>query len=168
MWDEAGPAEETAVTALQGSPLENAQAAPSPAAVEATPEPTAQTEPAPVAEVAAPSEPAVAPAETPDRGSPIAAPLDLAIVATGGTSSPATSTDEAVAGDGASTSDADAADADVIVTAALEPASPEPIIDAPPGAGRPPLRPQRRRSPNCRWIPVTSPRFTGEAISTLA
>ena len=141
VWDEAGPAEETAVTALQGSPLENAQAAPSPAAVEATPEPTAQTEPAPVAEVAAPSEPAVAPAETPDRGSPIAAPLDLAIVATGGTSSPATGTDEAVAGDGASTSDADAADADVIVTAALEPASPEPKIEAAPEQTAPPAAP---------------------------
>lgn len=132
VWDEAGPAGATEVTALQGSPPENAQAAPSPAEIEATPEPTAQTEPVPVAEVAAPIAPAVAPAETLDRGTPIAAPLDLAIVATGGTSNPATGTDEAVAGDGALTSDADAADADVIVTAALEPASPEPTIEASP------------------------------------
>ena len=106
VWEEAGPAEATEVAALQGSQPEDAQAPLSPATVEATPEPTAQTEPAPAAEVAAPSEPAVAPAEMPDRGTPIAAPLDLAIVATGGTSSPATGTDEAVAGDGASTSDA--------------------------------------------------------------
>ncbi|MDE0388879.1 MAG: DUF4115 domain-containing protein [Rhodospirillales bacterium] len=139
VWDEAGPAEATEVTALQGSPPENAQAAPSPAEIEATPEPTAQTEPVPVAEVAAPIAPAVAPAETPDRGTPIAAPLDLAIVATGGTSSPATGTDEAVAGDGALTSDADAAD--VIVTAALEPASPEPTIEAMTEQTAPPAAP---------------------------
>ncbi len=145
VWEEAGPAEATEVAALQGSQPEDAQAPLSPATVEATPEPTAQTEPAPAAEVAAPSEPAVAPAEMPDRGTPIAAPLDLAIVATGGTSSPATGTDEAVAGDGAATSDAtsnaDAADADVIVTAALEPASPEPTIEATPEQTAPPATP---------------------------
>ena len=141
VWDEAGPAEATAVTALQGSQPEDAHAAPSPAAVEATPEPTAQTDPAPVAEVAAPIAPAGAPAQTPDRGTPIAAPLDLAIVATGGTSNPATGTDEAVAGDGALTSDADAADADVIVTAALEPTSPEPTIETAPEQTAPPAAP---------------------------
>ena len=141
VWEEAGPVEATEVAALQGSQPEDAQAPLSPAAAEATPEPTAQTEPAPVAEVAAPSEPAVAPAETPDQATPIAAPLDLAIVATGGTSSPVTGTDEAVAGDGASTSAADAADADVIVTAALEPASPEPTVEAAPEQTAPPAAP---------------------------
>ena len=135
VWDEAGPAEATEVAALQGSQPEDAQAPLSPATVEATPEP------APVAEVAAPSEPAAAPAETPDQGTPIAAPLDLAIVSTGGTSSPATGTDEAVAGDGASSSDAGAADADTIVTAALEPASPEPTIEAAPEQTAPPAAP---------------------------
>ncbi len=141
VWDESGPAEATEVAALQGSQPEDAQAPLSPATVEATPEPTAQTEPAPVAEVTAPSEPAVAPAEMPDRGTPIAAPLDLAIVATGGTSSPATGTDEAAAGDGASTSNAEAADADVIVTAGLEPASPEPTVEAAPEQTAPPATP---------------------------
>ena len=138
VWDEAGPAEATEVAALQGSQPEDTQAPLSPATVEATPEPTAQTEPAPVA---APSEPAVAPAETPDQGTSITAPLDLAIVATGGTSSTATGTDEAAAGDGAPTSDADAADADVIVTAALEPASPEPATEAAPEQTAPPAAP---------------------------
>ena len=141
VWEEAGPAEATEAAALQGSQPEDAQAPLSPATVEATPERTAQTEPAPVAEVAAPSEPAVAPAETPDQGTPIAAPLDLAIVATGGTSSTATGTDEAVAGDGVPTSAADAADADTIVTAALEPASPEPTIEAAPEQTAPPAAP---------------------------
>ena len=138
VWDESGPAEAAEVAALQGSQPEDAQAPLSPADVEAAPEPTAPAEAAPVAEVSAPSEPAVAPAETADRGPPITAPLDFAVVATGGTSSPATGADEAVAGNGASSSDtagsagATGAD-DVIVTAALEPASPEPATEeAPP------------------------------------
>ena len=131
VWDEAGPVGTTEVAALRGSQPEDAQAPLSPAAVEAT----IETTPA----APEPSEPAVAPAETSDQGSPIAAPLDLTIVATGGTSSPATGTDEAVAGDGTSTSDA--ADADVIVTAALEPASPEQTIEAAPEQTAPPAAP---------------------------
>ena len=142
VWDESGPAEATEVAALQGSPPEDAQAPPSSAEVEAAPEPTAPAEPAPVTEVSAPSELDVGAAETPERGPPIAAPLDLAVVATGGTSSPATGADEAVAGDGASTSDADATGADVIVTAALEPASPEPATEeAPTEQTAPPAAP---------------------------
>ena len=133
VWDEAGPAEATEVAALQGSQPEDAQAPLSPATVEAAIETTPAT-PEPIA-------PAVALAETSDRGTPIVAPLDLAIVATGGTSSPATGTDEAVVGDGASTSAADAANADVIVTAALEPASPEPTVDAAPEQTAPPAAP---------------------------
>ena len=145
VWDESGPAETTEVAALQGSQPEDAQAPSSPAEVEAAPEPTAPAEPVPVAEVAAPSEPVVAPAATTDRSSPIAAPLDFAVVATGGTSSPATGADETVAGDGApisnATSSADAADADRIVTAALEPATPEPTVEAAPEQTAPPAAP---------------------------
>ena len=133
VWEEAGPAESTEVAALQGSQPEDAQAPLSPATVEAAIE-TAPATPEPIV-------PAVAPAETPDRGTPIAAPLDLAIVATGGTSSPATGTDEVVESDGAATSAANAAGADVIVTAALEPASPEPTIEAPPEQTAPPATP---------------------------
>ena len=142
VWDGSGPAEATDVAALEGSQAEDSPVQPPPAKVEAAaeatsaaPEPTAANEPVPVAEVAAPGEPAVAPAETPDLSSPIAAPLDLAVIATGGTSSATATAEEAVAVDeaqpGGSTDSADTVRADTVSdTPAPAAAEPELLADA--------------------------------------
>ena len=136
VWDEAAPAETTEVAALEQSQAADVPASPAPTEVEsaaeatpATPEPTAPVEPMQSAQVAAPSEPAVAPAGTPDRGAPIAAPLDLAVVATGGLSSATTGAEVSTGG---AIEGTEATGTDVVVTAALEPASPEPTVEATP------------------------------------
>ena len=129
VWDEAGPAEATEVAVLEGSQTEGSPVQPPPATVQAA------TEAAPAApEPAAPSEPAVATAATPDSSSTIAAPLDFAVVATGGTSS--ATAEEAAAADearqsgatvSADTAPADTASDTLAVTAAPEPTTvPEP------------------------------------------
>ena len=129
VWDEAGPAEATEVAALEGSQAEGSPVQPLPATVEAS------TDAAPAApEPAAPSEPAVATAATPDSSSTITAPLDFAVVATGGTSG--ATAEEAAAADearlseatvSADTAPADSASDTLAVTAAPEPATePEP------------------------------------------
>ena len=143
VWDESGPAEATEVAALEGSQAEEPAVQPQPARVEAAteaapaePAPAAPAEPLPVADAVVPGEPAVAPAQTSDSSSPIAAPLDLAVVATGGTSSAtaqeAAAVDQAQPGGSASTANtlpADSASDTLVVTAAPEPApatDPEP------------------------------------------
>ncbi|MCY4408014.1 MAG: DUF4115 domain-containing protein [Rhodospirillaceae bacterium] len=139
VWDEAGPAEATEVAALEGSQAEEPAVQPPPARVEAAteaapaePAPAAPVEPVRVVDAVVPSQPAVAPAQTPNSSSPIAAPLDLAVVATGGTSSAtaqeAAAVDQAQPGGTNSTADtlpADSASDTLAVTA--EPAiNPEP------------------------------------------
>ena len=123
VWDEAGPAEATEVAALEGSQAEGSPVQPLSATGEAS------TDAAPAApEPAAPGEPAVATAVTSDAGSTIAAPLDFAVVATGGTSG--ATTEEAQPGGSSSGSDtarADSASDTPAVTAAPEPTTdPEP------------------------------------------
>ena len=143
VWDESGPAEATEVAALEGSQAEDSAVQPPPARVEtateaapAEPEPAAPAEPVAVADAVVPSEPAVAPAETPDSSSPIVAPLDLAVVATGGTSSAAAANEEASAVDeaqpGGSTSSADTVPADSASDTPAVTAAPEPAIDPEP------------------------------------
>ena len=141
VWDESVAAETTEVAALETSQVGDSATAP-PARVEGTTEATpAASEPAPVAEVAAPSEPAVVTAEASDPGSTIAAPLDFAVVATGGTSSaPA---EEAVAAEEAqpagSTDSADTASVAAVSDTPAAPAAPEPTVDAAPAAAEPEL-----------------------------
>ena len=157
VWDESGPAEATEVAALEGSQAEEPAVQPQPARVEAAtdaapaePAPAAPVEPVPVADAVVPSEPAVAPVQTSDSSSPIAAPLDLAVVATGGTSSAtaqeAAAVDQAQPGGSTSTADtppADSASDTLVVTAAPEPAvDPEPeqtTVVSEPAAAEPEL-----------------------------
>ena len=139
VWDESGPAEATEVAALGGSQAEEPAVQPQPARVEAAteaapaePAPAAPVEPVPVADAVVPSEPVVAPAQTADSSSPIAAPLDLAVVATGGTSSAtaqeAAAVDQAQPGGSASTVDTLSADraGDTPAVTAAPAADPEP------------------------------------------
>ena len=126
VWDESGPAEATEVAALEGSQAEGSPVQPSAATVEAVPEPVPPAEPVPVADAAAPGEPAVATAGTTDSSSTIAAPLDFAVVATGGTSG--ATTDEAQPGGSASSSDTVRADSasDTQAASAAPTTDPEP------------------------------------------
>ena len=127
VWDEAGPAGATEVAALEGSQVEVSAVQPPPATVEAAPEPAA---------LAAPGEPAVATAGTPDASSTIAAPLDFAVVATGGTSGASSGDEEAVASESPATSEsttaADTVRTDVVSVTPAAPAAPEPVIEAAP------------------------------------
>ena len=143
VWDESGPAEATEVAAIEGAQAEDSTVQPPPATVEvatiaapAAPEPTAPNEAVQVAATVAPSEPAVAPVQTPDSSSPIAAPLDLAVVATGGTDTATATNEEASAVDeaqpGGSTSSNDTARADSASDTLAVSAAPEPAIDPEP------------------------------------
>ncbi|MDE0202995.1 MAG: helix-turn-helix domain-containing protein [Rhodospirillaceae bacterium] len=127
VWDEAGPAGATEVAALEGSQVEVSAVQPPPATVEAVPEPAAP---------AAPGEPAVATAGTPDASSTITAPLDFAVVATGGTSGANSGDEEAVASESPATSESttatDAVRTDVVSVTPAAPAAPEPAIEAAP------------------------------------
>ena len=143
VWDETGAAQVTEVVAPERSQAEELQVQPAVATVEAAaevtpavPEPTAPAEPAQTADVAVPSEPVTARAETSDRGSPIAAPLELAVVAVGGTSSATAGGEEAVASEvpstGESTVAADTIRADTVSDTPAAPATSEPVIDSAP------------------------------------
>ena len=142
VWDESGPAQ-AEVAAPEGSRPEVSPVQPAVATVEAVaeatpaaPAPAAPAELLQTADVAAPSEPVTARAETPDQGSSIAAPLELALVAVGGTSSITLGGEEAVASEApstvASTATADTVPADTASDAPAAPATPEPIIDTAP------------------------------------
>ena len=142
VWDESGPAQ-AEVAAPEGSQPEVSPVQPSVATVEAVaeatpavPAPAAPAELLQTADVAAPSEPVTARAETPDRGSPITAPLELALVAVGGTSSVTLGGEEAVTSEAPST-DASAAAAgtvraDTVSDTPTAPATAEPVIDTAP------------------------------------
>jgi len=126
IWDESGPAEATEVAALDGSQAEGSPVQPPPAALEAAP---AAPEPVPVAD--APSEPALAAAETPETSSPVAAPLDFAVVATGGTDSAIPGGEAAVVSESPSTGESTAAlDTGRATPAAV--ATTEPTVDPAP------------------------------------
>ena len=139
VWDESGPAEATEVAAVEGAQAEDSTVQPPPATVEvateaapAAPEPTAPNEAVQVAATVAPSEPAVAPVQTPDSSSPIAAPLDLAVVATGGTDTATATNEKASAVDEAQPGGNDTARADSASDTLAVSAAPEPAIDPEP------------------------------------
>ena len=156
VWDESSGSEQAAdVATLEGSQAGDAPVELPPAKVEAATDiasaPAAPAEPAQSAEVAAPpapSEPPAAVAEISDPSPAIASPLDFAVAEVGGTSSPASSDDEAAAGDVARPSGStDSADVAVTDAASTDNAStdgagtdavdevvaaPEPMVDVPP------------------------------------